>query len=362
MKIHPSPDLRILNLESHITRSIDNRDVPTWKGIRYHTHVDNLDAMIRPYAETTHGGERASPAVISLANNHVMDYGRKAFDLETLPALKKLEEAIPSVCTVGSGRNWQDASKPAAFKCGDKDVQVFAVSSGCSGTPFTWCANEERSGVIWIPGLTSTGAVDQATEITKQAINAHYSSKDCIRILSVHMGPNWALKGEDESDIECRREYAHRVIDCCGVDMVYGHSSHHVRGMEIYKDKLILYGAGDIINDYEGFENRGEEKYSRLGGIYIADVEATSGNFIQLQIIPMYMNRLRLERYRKGSKMWSPNEQRLVVDDNKGKDMASFINNLSEIDAGRDKTALTVEYIDEDYSGLPGGPVLASRT
>eukprot|EP00957_Ditylum_brightwellii_P116795 8908195-Ditylum_brightwellii.AAC.1 len=85
------------------------------------------------------------------------------------------------------------------------------------------------------------------------------------------MGPNWALKGEDEMDIACRRDFAHKVIDNCDVDIVYGHSSHHMRGMEVYKGKLILYGTGDIINDYEGFENRGEDKYNRLGGIFIAD-------------------------------------------------------------------------------------------
>ena len=362
IEIDPPPDLRILNLESHITRSIDNADLPTWKGIRYHTHVDNLDPMIRPFAETTHGGEHASPVVLSLANNHVMDYGRTALESETLPALNKLEKAVPTVCAVGSGRNWQDASKPAVFKCRDRDIEVFAVASGCSGTPSSWWATKERSGVIGIPDLTSEDAVGQAVEITKRAIDAHTSSgDDSVRILSVHMGPNWALRGEDEDDIACRKLYAHRVIDSCGIDIIYGHSSHHVRGMEVYKGKLILYGAGDIINDYEGFENRGEEKYNKLGGIYLADIDAATGNFVQLQIVPMFMNRLRLERYREGSKMWRPNEQRLVTDPNKGKDMAAFINKLSRIDAGNEKSALTVEHVAEGNSSIPGGPALISK-
>ena len=280
LQIDPSPDLRILNLESHITRSIDNEDLPLWKGIRYHTHVDNLDAMIRPYAETTHSGEHASPVCISLANNHAaMDYGRIALDTETLPALKSLEVSIPSIRTVGCGKNWQDASKPATFNCKGKDVEVFAVSSGCSGTPKSWWADEEKSGVVGLPALTDADAVDRAVEITKLAMDAHSRESSALRILSVHMGPNWALKGEDENDIACRREYAHNVIDTCGVDLIYGHSSHHVRGMEVYKGKLILYGTGDIINDYEGFENRGEENYNRLGGIYLVDIDAKSSDF-----------------------------------------------------------------------------------
>jgi poly-gamma-glutamate synthesis protein (capsule biosynthesis protein) len=43
------------------------------------------------------------------------------------------------------------------------------------------------------------------------------------------------------------------------VDVVYGHSSHHVKGIEIYRDKPILYGCGDFLNDYEGI--RGYEQF-----------------------------------------------------------------------------------------------------
>jgi poly-gamma-glutamate capsule biosynthesis protein CapA/YwtB (metallophosphatase superfamily) len=359
LQIYPPPDVRLLNVESHITRSINKQDLPLWKGIRYHTHVENLDTMIRPYAACTHGGEFASPVVLSLANNHVMDYGRLALDSETLPALEKLKADVPDVSTVGIGRSWLDASKPAEFKCSDTNVQVFAVSSGCSGTPASWWANDEgKSGLVGIPALVNEEAITDAVEIVKRAIASHPCPEDKLRILSVHMGPNWALKGEDEMDIACRRDFAHKVIDDCDVDIVYGHSSHHMRGMEVYKGKLILYGTGDIINDYEGFENRGEDRYNRLGGIFIADVDASSGNLRQLQIVPMFMNRLRLVRYKKGSQLWSPKQKRLVKDDEKGKDLCTFINALSFIDAGSETAALTLKYVDESNSSIPGGPVL----
>ena len=64
LKIEPPPDLRIMNIKSHITRSIDNLDVPMWRGICYHTYVDSLDAMIQPYAETTHGNSCKSSGFI----------------------------------------------------------------------------------------------------------------------------------------------------------------------------------------------------------------------------------------------------------------------------------------------------------
>ena len=368
LKIDPPPDLRILNLESHLTRSIDNQDVPTWKGIRYHTHSYNVDAMIRPYAETTHGNTHASPVVLSLANNHVMDYGREALDFETLPTLQDLKSSLPSVHTVGCGRNWDEASMPAVVDCGEKgSVEVFAVSTGCSGTPSSWYATKERSGLVGLPKLTSKEEVAKAVEMTKEAFNMHTKTsegeKRRLRILSIHMGPNWAMKGEDEQAIACRREFAHRMIDECGVDIIYGHSSHHVRGMEVHNGKLILYGTGDIINDYEGFENPGEERYNRLGGIYVADIDSVSGRFVQLHIVPMFMNRLRLQRYRESSsKIWKPNERRLVAAPEKGTSLANFINSLSKIDAGGDESSvLSVKYVNEEIADVPGGPVLVSE-
>jgi len=38
------------------------------------------------------------------------------------------------------------------------------------------------------------------------------------------------------------------------VDIVHGHSSHHVKGIEVHRGKLILYGCGDFIDDYEGIK------------------------------------------------------------------------------------------------------------
>jgi Bacterial capsule synthesis protein PGA_cap len=39
-------------------------------------------------------------------------------------------------------------------------------------------------------------------------------------------------------------------VDECGIDIVYGHSSHHVQGVEIRHGSLIIYGCGDFVDDY----------------------------------------------------------------------------------------------------------------
>ena len=120
-----------------------------------------------------------------------------------------------------------------------------------------------------------------------------------------------------------------------------------------------LYGTGDIINDYEGFENRGEEQYNRLGGIYIVDLDEASGEFQQLRVVPMYMNRLRLDRFTPSSRTWQPNRWVLEHNPNKGKDLCDFINKLSVLDAGGRKNALLMEHFDSDPQVL-GGPILRS--
>ena len=122
---------------------------------------------------------------------------------------------------------------------------------------------------------------------------------------------------------------------------------------------LSLYGTGDIINDYEGFENAGEERYVRLGGIYLADINRVSGEFEELRVVPMYMNRLRLERFTSSSRIWQPNRRILQHDPNKSKEFCEFINELSLLDAGGQENALMLEHVESD-SQIPGGPILRS--
>lgn len=120
-----------------------------------------------------------------------------------------------------------------------------------------------------------------------------------------------------------------------------------------------LYGTGDIINDYEGFENPGEEIYNRLGGIYIVDLDPSSGKFQQLRVVPMYMNRLRLDRFTTDSRIWKPRRRVLEHNPNESVEFRDFVNKLSLMEAGGRKTALLLEHCESDPQ-VPGGPILKS--
>lgn len=41
------------------------------------------------------------------------------------------------------------------------------------------------------------------------------------------------------------------MVPIAGVDVVFGHSSHHVKAMERHGRGLIMYGAGEALDDYE---------------------------------------------------------------------------------------------------------------
>ena len=99
------------------------------------------------------------------------------------------------------------------------------------------------------------------------------------------------------------QRFAHGLIDRCGVDVVHGHSSHHPMGIEVYRGRLILYGCGDFLNDYEGIA--GYEAYrGDLGLMYFLDVDPASGQLLRLRMVPMQTRRFRLNRASEKDARW----------------------------------------------------------
>jgi poly-gamma-glutamate synthesis protein (capsule biosynthesis protein) len=93
------------------------------------------------------------------------------------------------------------------------------------------------------------------------------------------------------------------LIDKAGVDIVHGHSSHHVKGIEVYKDRPILYGCGDFLNDYEGI--RGHEVYRNdLALMYFVSMDPASGKLKQLQMIPTQTRNFRINLAKQRDIKW----------------------------------------------------------
>ena len=257
-----NPDLKLVNLETSIT----THDEP-WpnKGINYRMHPKNVEVL-------------ASAGVdhVRLANNHTLDWGRPGL-LETMSTLDSADIRFSGV-----GLNENEAKEASVLETENGRVLVFSYGSPSSGIPYDWAAKNDISGVNFLPDFSEERVMEIAANITSE------KEEGDLVVFSVHWGGNW---GYDLA--ERQREFAHELIEKAGVDVIFGHSSHHPMGIEVYGDKLIIYGAGDFINDYEGI--RGHEEYrGELTLMYFPELEVDSGRLKGLKMVPMRIENFKL--------------------------------------------------------------------
>jgi poly-gamma-glutamate synthesis protein (capsule biosynthesis protein) len=259
-----APVVRLVNLETTITA--DGAFAPG-KGIHYRMHPGNIAAL------TTF-----APDVCALANNHILDFGRRGL-CDTLDAL-----TAAGIHAAGAGTTIDTACRPVLVRAGAaRTVAVASVAAKSSGTPGAWAPHLDRPGV-W---LIETPFARRAADHVAAKVLARKGAGD-LAVVSVHWGPNW---GYELAPSEIR--FAHRLVDA-GVDIVHGHSSHHPRPIEIYRGKPILYGCGDVIDDYEGIA--GHEAYRpELRLLYLTTFDP-GGRLVALRLLPLRVRRMRLER------------------------------------------------------------------
>lgn len=165
---------------------------------------------------------------------------------------------------------------------GGQRLLVFSWATLDSGVLPDWRATPERPGVAVLTDLGEAGAQQVA-----DAVARHRRAGDRV-VLSVHWGGNWGLAVS-----QAQLCLAHQWIDWGVADVVHGHSSHHPRPIEVYRGRLILYGCGDLINDYEGIRPEGPWDASAVC-LYFARLSAASGILQQLEIVPMRLRRFQL--------------------------------------------------------------------
>jgi poly-gamma-glutamate synthesis protein (capsule biosynthesis protein) len=84
---------------------------------------------------------------------------------------------------------------------------------------------------------------------------------------------------------------------------VHGHSSHHVKAIEVHRGRLILYGCGDFLDDYEGIGGY-EEFRSDLRLMYLVRVDPRQGRLVEARLVPMQARRFRLHRASAADAAW----------------------------------------------------------
>jgi len=251
------PDLRLINLETSITTS---DDFAPGKDVHYRMSPGNLPCLTA-----------LRPDVCTLANNHILDLGTQGM-LETLETLDRA-----GIATVGAGIDLERAAAPFVTTDG---LAVFGLGLPSSGIPGRWAAND-RPGVSLLTDLSP-----QTTAMVAQQIRAQKAAGTLV-IVSIHWGSNW---GYEVPTPHIR--LAHRLVDA-GADLIHGHSSHHPRPAELYRGRLILYGCGDFVDDYEGIPGYDEYR-DELRLLYFVTMRP-DGRLERLKIVPMRSFRMRLE-------------------------------------------------------------------
>jgi poly-gamma-glutamate synthesis protein (capsule biosynthesis protein) len=266
------PHLRIINLETAVTRS--GRPEP--KGINYRMNPANLPCLLA-----------AGVDCCVLANNHVLDWGRKGL-AETLAALRHA-----GIKTAGAGGSLAEAEAPAVFELpGEGRVLVYAFACTSSGVPSEWAARPDRPGVRLIEQVAESVADELVGSIKRERRHGD------IVVVSIHWGGNWGYR------ISAREHaFARRLVESGQVDVIHGHSSHHFKAVEVFRGKPIIYGCGDFLNDYEGIG--GYETYrSDLVLMYLVTLSLSDRKLSEFRMVPFQIRNFRLNRAERADVEW----------------------------------------------------------
>ncbi|MNE23508.1 Capsule biosynthesis protein CapA [compost metagenome] len=263
--------MRLINLETAVTR----HGRPEPKGINYRMTPENFPLL-----------RAAGINCCVLANNHVLDWGETGLrdTLDTLTA-----HGMPSA---GAGLDRTQAEAPAVLTLpGGGRLLVFAFGLPDSGIPPWWAAGPHQAGVARLDDLSPRSLAHVAG-----LVRAARQNGDRV-LVSLHWGDNWGFAIPDE-----QRAFAHGLIEQAGVDLVHGHSSHHIKGLEVHRDRLILYGCGDRLNDYEGIESHAAFR-GDLGLLYFVRLH-DDGRLQALEMVPTILQRLRINHAEGVDQRW----------------------------------------------------------
>ena len=209
-------DISIANLEAPITASTS----PIKKC------GPNLKAEPRDIIIFKNAGIK----VLSLANNHILDYGEKAV-IETINICRN-----NSIATVGAGRDKKEAQEPYLFSKGNKVVGVFSA------------AEAEFN----VAGVKSAGANHFDPYDSIDTIRSIRDNCDYL-ILLFHGGAEHYVFPSPMLQKRCRK-----MADA-GADIIICQHSHCIGTMENYNNSTIIYGQGNAVFGYNKRNERWNE-------------------------------------------------------------------------------------------------------
>ncbi|MXW26016.1 MAG: CapA family protein, partial [Dehalococcoidia bacterium] len=196
--------------------------------------------------------------LVSLANNHSLDYGTESL-AETQTLL-----ARGGIRSVGAGPNRTVAHAPTRFEFDGLTIAFLAYVTvpveGSGFDPRVWDATDETPGVAWLDTPTMTADIEAARD-----------GADLVVVL-LHFGIEWDLEPS-----EAQREQARAAIDA-GATLVIGSHPHVLQPIEEYGGGLIAYSLGNFV--FDGFWDPANDSVILL-------VELTAEGVARYETVPV---------------------------------------------------------------------------
>ena len=213
----------LCNLESPITNSKNRTRGKDKKALK-----KKKDYVLKSSPSTAGYLKDCGFTIVSLANNHVMDYNSVGLE-DTIDNLKKY-----NIGYCGAGKNIEEAE---SFTI----IEVNGAKVGIAG--FSEIKPVGSTATAYYPGIAGIAYPPGKADLVKikRSLKKAREKGAEIFIVSLHWGKEHHDKVEDY-----QREFSRKLLDE-GMDCVIGHHPHVLRPTEIYKDKLIAYSLGNYL-------------------------------------------------------------------------------------------------------------------
>jgi poly-gamma-glutamate synthesis protein (capsule biosynthesis protein) len=247
-------DLNFCNLETTV---MDNNDAArAEKEYNFRCHPNAVRAI-----------QKVGFNLMSIANNHMIDYGDEGI-AQTREWLAKLAEER-KLWFAGAGKNLEEASDVTVFKVRGVRIAFGAVS-------ISKAASKKRAGVA---------SVHAAEPVLKKL----KAAKADVRILSMHAGDE-----KESKPVAVQTRVARSAVDKYDVDIVFGHHAHVVQGIERRGDGIIFYGLGNFaMRGARNMGSVGEFKGERDFGLLVKldfgfNKKRKKFKLHRLEVLPVY--------------------------------------------------------------------------
>ncbi len=218
LQIMTEADLRIVNLECVVAaqgrQGIDKRETGPYY---YHARPEQINLLTE-----------ANIDVALTANNHSLDY----YEAALLEQNNYLDRA--GILHCGTGKNFDEAATPLFVKVRDIVVAIFNVDA----TMRPYAATADKIGTFYLP----PDKPELWREFFTEKIADAHKKADVV-LVAPHWGPN------NVPEPTAPIKVLGKVLIDCGADGVLGCHSHLLHGVETYKNRPIIYDAGNFLFD-----------------------------------------------------------------------------------------------------------------